>query len=381
MSDTAISSQIASEVSATQSDSGSSLYEKEAAPKTQASEFDSILDESLESSDIVSTDTPLLTPLLPELQDQELFSLEQLLNNNPLLNSQLKSGLGPLAMGNMAGNPLPSQLPVNELMLKNTNLQLAQNMPLEGQFESSISLVNPAALNNNLLATTELSQDDGILTAQLNALFTEKSMPDLKQLNTQLFNQMINQAQSRQPLTVDNSALVGTAPGIIVNQSLSVHSSAAVLPAITVSPENAQWNSQVGDRINWMVNNNMQRVEIRLDPPELGNLDIRLNMAKDNQASILIHVTHAGAKEAIESAIPRLREMFEQQGLELTDIDVSQQSFQQQQQSAFEQFNDNDSEQNAFNTPHTGESGNSDEPILAVTKLNKKSENLLDIFA
>lgn len=385
MSDTAISSQIVSEASTTQGGSASSLNQKDEVTKTQASDFDAILDDKLDSADVVSADKQLDSLLFPELDSQELVSLDQLLNNNPLLDSQLKSALGPLYLGNMSGNLLPSQAPselqLNDLMTKTANPLLAQNMPFDGKLASSISLVNPAALSSNLLATTKLPLDDGILTSQVSALFSDKTLPDLKQLNTQLFGQMLNTAQAGQALPVDNTLLAGTTPGMIVNHSLSLHSSQAVLPAITVSPDSAQWNSQVGDRINWMVNNNMQRVEIRLDPPELGNLDIRLNMAKDNQASILIHVTSATAKEAIESAIPRLREMFQSQGLELTDIDVSQQGFQQQQQSAFEHFNDNSAEQNAFSQHNSTEMEQTDDTILAVTKLSPRSNNLLDTFA
>lgn len=380
MSDTAISSQIVSEVSPTAGGSSSSLSENEVAAKTQASEFDNVLAENIDSSDVLAADILLQPPLLTELQDQELLNLNPLLSSNPLLDSQLKSSLGPLNTANMDGKLLPAQLPINDLMLKNTNPLLAQTMPLDGKFDSSITLVNPSAANNSLFGATELPLEDALLAGQMSTSFTEKNIPDFKQMNAQFLNQFLTQNQAKQKPLLDTTVLAAATPGIMMNQSLSVNSSEAVLPAITVSPDNAQWNSQVGDRINWMVNNNMQRVEIRLDPPELGNLDIRLNMAKDNQASIMVHVTNATAKEAIESAIPRLREMFEQQGLNLADVDVSQQNF-QQQQSAFQDNDNSNSDQNGLNLNSNSEGDVPDEQILAVTKLNSSSENLLDIFA
>lgn len=385
MSDTAISSQIVSEVSPTAGGSTSPLSENEVVAKTQASEFDDVLAKNIDSSDALAADILLQPQLFSELPDQELLNLNPLLSTNPLLDSQLKSSLGPLNTATMDGKLLPAQLPVNDLMLKNTNPLVAQTMPtqtmpLDGKFDSSITMINPSVTNNGLFGATELPLEDGLLAGQMSTTFTEKNIPDFKQLNAQFLNQFLTQTQTKQKPLLDTTVLAAATPGIIMNQSLSVNSSEAVLPAITVSPESAQWNSQVGDRINWMVTNNMQRVEIRLDPPELGNLDIRLNMAKDNQASIMVHVTNATAKEAIESAIPRLREMFEQQGLNLADVDVSQQNF-QQQQSAFEQFENNDSEHNGLNLNSLSESEDSDEQILAVTKLNSSSDNLLDIFA
>lgn len=380
MSDTAISSQIVSEISSPQNGSGSPLTEVGTINKTQASEFDGILDDTVASVEMLDPD--LLLQL--QLQEQELLDL------NPLTEGQLNPLLGPLNLATTGGNALPSQLAVNALGLKNTNslqaqnipfAQLAKSAPLDGQFESSVALVTPTA-GSSLFASADLPLEESILSAQLNGSFTEKNIPDLKQVNAQLFNQLVNQANTKKQPMIDNAVQTAAAPGIMMNQSVSMHSSEAVLPAITVSPENAQWNSQVGDRINWMVNNNMQRVEIRLDPPELGNLDIRLNMAKDNQASILVHVTNATAKEAIESAIPRLREMFEQQGLDLTDVDVSQQNYQQQQESAFEQSENNGLDNDAYNMKNANEAELAEEQALGLTsKLPEKSENLLDIFA
>lgn len=377
MSDTAISSQIVSEVSSPQNGTGSPLTEGVTINKTQASEFDSILDDTVSSVEALAPD------LLLQLQLQE----QELLNLNPLTEGQLNPLLGPLNLATTGGNALPSQLAVNALGLKSPNslnpqnIPVAQSAPLDGQFESSVALVRPTT-GSSLFTATEIPVEESILSAQLNGSFTEKNIPDLKQVNAQLFNQLVNQANLKKQPIVDNALQTTAVPGIIMNQSLSMHSSEAVLPAITVSPENAQWNSQVGDRINWMVNNNMQRVEIRLDPPELGNLDIRLNMAKDNQASILVHVTNATAKEAIESAIPRLREMFEQQGLDLTDVDVSQQNYQQQQESAFEQSENNGLDSDAYNMDNGQEAELAEEQSLGLTsKLPEKSENLLDIFA
>jgi len=368
VSDTAVSSQIVSEVSSNQAASSTALSEQDSIVKTQASEFDDILDGKMDISEDLSSEEQL----------QALLDLNPLTNSTPLLESQLKASLQSLNTGT-SGNalPLPSQLPINELMLKTANPLLNQNGLTEKPL--ALSVITPMTDNKVLLPQTELPLEEGVLAKQLSAAFNDKSQVDMKPLSTQFFNQYISQSQVKPLAVIDNTILPGVPSGIMVNQTMSVQSSEAVLPPITVSPENAQWNSQVGDRINWMVNNNMQRVEIRLDPPELGNLDIRLNLSKDNQASILVHVTNPTAKEAIESAIPRLREMFEQQGLDLADVDVSQQN--PQQQSEFEYYGDPESEQGEMASGMAQANELDDDTILGTTKVIHNPENLLDIFA
>lgn len=277
----------------------------------------------------------------------------------------------------------PEQQSLDDILLATANPNLAKNLLADGTLKQPAALANLSPNAAVLRVGAEMPIDEEFLASQLSSSLNDKNVLTTKQVNAQLFNHFMNQALTKQQPVVDNTVLAGAAPGIIVNQSLSVNYSEAVLPAITVSPQNSQWNAQVGDRINWMVNNNMQRAEIRLDPPELGKLDIQLNISKDNQASILIHVTNATAKEAIESALPRLREMFEQQGLDLANVDVSQQNM-QQQQSAFEQFENEDNTNNSENSRYGGDLNgeSSEDDVLAVTHLQANdSINLLDLFA
>ena len=389
MTDTAISSQVASEVYNTASTvAGDRAAESSG---TQASDFDDILGSELAAGEKSVEDQNNQVPAL--------LNLNALLNVTPLQNTL------PDTSRTVGGNILPGALLADSALLNGQNPEQASanlldntrlvNMPLEGEYRAGIERVNlsPALLaklktdsSMNLASgmTSPGITDEDILSTQISSLFTEKNLPNVKQLNAQLFNQFMHQAASAQQATVDHSALAGATPGIVFNQSLSLHSSEAVLPAMTVTPDSPQWNAQLGERINWMVNNNIQRADIRLDPPELGNLDIRLNIAKDNQASILIHVNNATAKEAIESAIPRLREMFEQQGLDLANVDVSQQNL-QQQQSAFEQFNNNDMdqfEQNSLSDEARASINQHDGDILATSNISTmQNENLLDIYA
>ncbi|MCA1768155.1 MAG: flagellar hook-length control protein FliK, partial [Idiomarina sp.] len=84
-------------------------------------------------------------------------------------------------------------------------------------------------------------------------------------------------------------------------------------------------SQKLQERINIMMSRNIQRADIRLDPPELGSVQIRVNMTGE-QASVQFQVQSAQAKDAVEAAMPRLREMLEQQGINLADTQVGEQS-------------------------------------------------------
>ena len=118
----------------------------------------------------------------------------------------------------------------------------------------------------------------------------------------------------------------------ISNQSMQTYSnheqSGMMLRRIEVPVHQAGWGEAVGNRLMMMVNDKMQSAHIHLNPPELGPIEVRINVNQD-QASVQFISSHTAVRDAIEDAFPRLKEMFMQNGLSLTDANVSQQSSQQ----------------------------------------------------
>nr|GFC91419.1 hypothetical protein [Tanacetum cinerariifolium] len=58
----------------------------------------------------------------------------------------------------------------------------------------------------------------------------------------------------------------------------------------------------------------LKQADIQLEPAELGRLDIRVNMAADQQTQVTFMSAHVGVREALESQMSRLRDSFAQQG-------------------------------------------------------------------
>ncbi len=83
-------------------------------------------------------------------------------------------------------------------------------------------------------------------------------------------------------------------------------------------PEGQQ---QLNEKIRWMVNARNTMAEIRLDPPELGSMQVRVNVSGD-AASVSFVVQSQHAKDALADAMPKLKDMLSEQGIELGDAQV-----------------------------------------------------------
>ena len=99
--------------------------------------------------------------------------------------------------------------------------------------------------------------------------------------------------------------------------------------AITTGLQNPQWSQKVTEQDSFMLKGGFQQAEIKLNPAHLGPMEIKLTV-NDDQANVNFVAQHAPVRDALDAAIPRLREMLEQQGLNLADVDVSTQSQQRQ---------------------------------------------------
>jgi len=118
--------------------------------------------------------------------------------------------------------------------------------------------------------------------------------------------------------------MVSTTQGTVAaNESSQANTLQALQRPLDLQQTEASQKLQ--ERINIMMSRNIQRADIRLDPPELGSVHIRVNMSGE-QASVQFQAQTQQARDALETTMPRLREMLEQQGINLADTQVGEQS-------------------------------------------------------
>lgn len=103
-----------------------------------------------------------------------------------------------------------------------------------------------------------------------------------------------------------------TANALPVNQPIAMHQSG--------------WTEEVVNRVMYLSSANLKAADIQLQPAELGRLDIRVNMVPDQQTQVTFMSAHPGVREALDSQVHRLRDMFAQQGMGQVDVNVSDQS-------------------------------------------------------
>jgi flagellar hook-length control protein FliK len=89
------------------------------------------------------------------------------------------------------------------------------------------------------------------------------------------------------------------------------------------------WDNALGQKILWMISDGSQTVELNLNPPELGPLQVILSVA-DDQATAMFVSQQPDVRNALEGALPRLKEMMAENGIHLSGATVSSDSPQQQ---------------------------------------------------
>lgn len=113
------------------------------------------------------------------------------------------------------------------------------------------------------------------------------------------------------------------APGTSVSQSINTPAAMGISPGGAL--EQSMMQVQVGQQIMLMHERGISSARIRLDPPELGSLIIKLEV-QDRSAVVHFSAQHQMVRDSLEQQLPRLQEMMDDMGLELGDASVDSQA-------------------------------------------------------
>lgn len=85
------------------------------------------------------------------------------------------------------------------------------------------------------------------------------------------------------------------------------------------------FDQAIGARVGWLADQKIGHAHITLNPEDLGPVDVRLQMNGDK-----VHASfsspHVDVRQALESSLPRLRELLGEQGFQLAHADVGHQA-------------------------------------------------------
>jgi flagellar hook-length control protein FliK len=191
-----------------------------------------------------------------------------------------------------------------------------------GDFKLDESLLSKETINIHEKPITLAPQESIAAAANTQTTpLTDATLPNMAESLDSIEGLTQQAAKDVQSATSKmESSVTSTADKVLAGQA-----------KIDVPPSSPKFTEQIAQRIGIMNTDKLQTARIQLDPPELGSLEIKIKVQQD-QVSVSFSSGHQVVRDALEAQSPRLREMLEQQGVELTDVNVSD----QQQQNAGE---------------------------------------------
>ena len=193
-----------------------------------------------------------------------------------------------------AANPMLQQKLAQQSLMANDYFSLSNNM------WQSLSAENSAVDGNLLPFSPEMS----LITRST----AEESIFSTHQESS------TSQSLTSPSLNLSSTGMANTAP-----QDIHVD-----LPI-----NQPKWGSELAQKVVWLTSQQNQVAEIHLNPAHLGPVEVMLTITQD-QATAQFVSPHSAVREAIQDALPKLREMMAENGIQLGNVMVGADSFQQE---------------------------------------------------
>lgn len=146
---------------------------------------------------------------------------------------------------------------------------------------------------------------------------------------------------------------------------------------VTQTVGTAAWNDEVGNQVVWMANRMESRAELVLTPPQMGRVEISLSVTGEHATANFVSANPV-VREALEAALPRLREILADAGIQLGQTQVGAENARQ-----FAQQQEKNG--NNFGNVPSSSATTLDTPNISITPAPaaglKFGRGLVDVFA
>lgn len=245
-----------------------------------------------------------------------------------------------------------------------------RSQPLAGSDDSTAELLQrpgsgtdaPAA--NRAVPELALSRDDSTRAIRDDGLPIPRPLQPAPWQQGTAATEVV--AESGQRIHADVAAAMPRAPTAQALPPLPT-----VGQSIGIPVQQPGWDNVLADRVTMMANGRLQNAELRLTPAELGPLRIQLEI-DDGVANVSFQSQHPVTREALEQAMPRLRELLAENGLSLGQADVRDDSSQQRSRGALA---------DARAASAAGADGGEFDETPASRATQRVSDSLVDTFA
>ena len=138
--------------------------------------------------------------------------------------------------------------------------------------------------------------------------------------------------EGNKDMAIKNMAIPAS-PHTLTQMNASLPVQAANSNSINVYPGKAGWDQAISQKVVWMVGAGEQSATLTLNPPDLGPLQVVINVQNDKADTTFIS-DNAEVRQALQDGISNLREKMSESGIQLGQANVSsggqsQQEFQQ----------------------------------------------------
>lgn len=129
-----------------------------------------------------------------------------------------------------------------------------------------------------------------------------------------------------QPQTSQNitKTVTSAAESAVMSNILTSDIPADIPQTITTPLGHSGWADEFSQKIIWMSTQQNQIAELHLNPPDLGPLNVVMKIS-DNQVTVQFTSPHSAVRDAVENALPKLREILADNNIMLGNATVSDQ--------------------------------------------------------
>ncbi|CAG9253856.1 hypothetical protein PUN4_200028 [Paraburkholderia unamae] len=159
---------------------------------------------------------------------------------------------------------------------------------------------------------------------------------------------------------------------------------AAAAASATLAPQvgTSAWEDALSQKVVFLSSAHQQSAELTLNPKDLGPLQVVLQVTQSHAHALFVS-QHQQVREAVEAALPKLRESMEQNGIGLGSASVSDGFSRQMNQQA--QQDSSGSGGSGSQSSGSGTSGtvsaSTDDTDTSATSTTQRSVGLIDTFA
>lgn len=299
------------------------------------------------STDEKATDSLLLQPATPSSQPSAEAMLASLQALNP-----------------RAGNNSSADADKSGLNMMASNTQSTQNPVINTATESALT---PEAVT--LTPNSSAEQKADVTAPQGKLDFTAAIAAQLSKVNDAddfaPDNTSAQDASAQAPNLQTAAMQQNTLQQNIINTQNT--------EAIKLPLGHERWNQAVNQKVVWMATNNQQSATLTLNPPDLGPVQVVINVHHDQTDTTFLS-DNKEVRQALEDGMENLREAMKEAGITLGQTNINE----RQSSPEFQQSNQRSTQNNNYS--NNTKADNTEKPIARQTNI-RMGNGLVDTFA